>query len=143
VYILGKKVKKWLFYSSGAVKEHKMMTSKPRRPTGKVTKRRKNMPTVDYDEFLHEQLKDLEYAAGYLTACLEEGEDVFFYGIRQVAKATGGMKSLSEATQLNRESLYDMLSKTGNPLFSNVTTVLDKLGLEVTFAPKLQGTRAA
>jgi len=53
------------------------------------------------------------------------------------------MKSLSEATQLNRESLYDMLSKTGNPLFSSVTTVLDKLGLEVTFAPKLQGTRAA
>lgn len=101
------------------------------------------MPTVEYDEFLHEQLKDLEYAAGYLTACLEEGEDVFFLGIRQVAKATGGMKSLSEATELNRESLYDMLSNTGNPLFSSITTVLDKLGLEVKVAPKQHALKAA
>ena len=101
------------------------------------------MPTVDYDEFLNEELKDLDYAAGYLTACLEEGEDVFFLGIRNVAKAQGGMKSLSDATKLNRESLYDMLSTTGNPLFSNITTVLHKLGLELSLKPKIQGDEAA
>ncbi len=101
------------------------------------------MPTVDYEKFLLEELKDLEYAAGYLTACLEEGENVFLLGIRNVAKAQGGMKALSEAANLNRESLYDMLSKSGNPLFSSITTVLDKLGFELALKPKLQGTNAA
>ena len=53
------------------------------------------------------------------------------------------MKVLSDATQLNRESLYDMLSTKGNPLFSSITSVLDKLGIELTFKRKLQGTEAA
>ncbi len=94
------------------------------------------MPTVNYEDLLLDELKDPEYAAGYLTACLEEGEEVFLLGIRNVAKALGGMKALSDATNLNRESLYDMLSKSGNPLFSSVTTVLDKLGFELTLKPK-------
>ena len=101
------------------------------------------MPTVNYEDLILDELKDLDFAAGYLTACLEEGENVFLLGIRNVAKAQGGMKALSDATNLNRESLYDMLSKSGNPLFSSVTTVLDKLGFELTLKPKLQGTDAA
>jgi hypothetical protein len=28
------------------------------------------MPTVDYDEYLIAELKDLQYAVRYLTACL-------------------------------------------------------------------------
>ena len=35
------------------------------------------MPTVDYKELLLKDLKDRKYAAGYLTAAFEEGEDVF------------------------------------------------------------------
>lgn len=101
------------------------------------------MPTIDYDEYLSEQLKDLDYAAGYLTACLEEGEDVFLQGIRNVAKAQGGMKALSNATQLNRENLYDMLSKEGNPRLSSLSTILSNLGIEITFKRKLQGSEAA
>ena len=101
------------------------------------------MRTVDYDEYLLAELKDLEYAAGYLTACLEEGAEVFLEGIRNVAKAQGGMKALSEATQLNRENLYDMLSKDGNPRLSSLTTILSELGIEVSFKPKIQGTKAA
>lgn len=101
------------------------------------------MPTVDYDEYLLKELKDLQYAAGYLTACLEEGEDVFLIGIRNIAKAQGGMKALSSATQLNRESLYDMLSEDGNPRLTSLTAVLDKLGFKVEFAPKDHGKKAA
>ena len=101
------------------------------------------MKTVDYDEYLIAELKDLEYAAGYLTACLEEGADVFLEGIRNVALAQGGMKALSDATQLNRENLYDMLSKEGNPRLSSLTTILSQLGMELSFKPKMQGTEAA
>jgi len=101
------------------------------------------MPTEDYEPHLLEDLKDLDYAVGYLSTALEEGEDVFLLAVRNVAKAQGGMKALSEASQLNRESLYDMLSTKGNPLFSSITTVLNNLGVEITFKRKLQGTEAA
>lgn len=101
------------------------------------------MPSEDYEPYLLADLKNLDYAAGYLTAALDEGEDVFLLAVRNVAKAQGGMKALSDATQLNRESLYGMLSEKGNPLFTSVTSVLDKLGIELAFKAKLQGIKAA
>lgn len=101
------------------------------------------MPTEDYEPYLLEDLKDLDYAVGYLTSALEEGEDVFLLAVRNVAKAQGGMKALSEAAALNRESLYGMLSTKGNPLFSSITSVLDNLGIEITFKRKLHGTKVA
>ena len=101
------------------------------------------MPTEDYEPYLLEDLKDLDYAVGYLTAALDEGEDVFLLAVRNVAKARGGMKALSEAAGLNRESLYDMLSEKGNPLFSSVTSVLNGLGITVSFKRKIEGTKAA
>jgi len=101
------------------------------------------MPAIDYKNHLLEGLKDLEYAAGYLTAALEEGEDVFLLAVRDVAQAQGGLNSLAQATKLNRENLYDMLSAEGNPRLSSLTSVLNKLGFEVAFRPKNEGTKAA
>jgi probable addiction module antidote protein len=101
------------------------------------------MPTVDYKEHLLKELADSEYAAGYLTAALEEGEDVFLLALRDVAQAQGGMAGLARATQLNRENLYDMLSAAGNPRLSSVTAILDKLGLRVSFQPKEKETERA
>ena len=101
------------------------------------------MPTIDYKEHLFEELKDLEYAAGYLTAALEEGEEVFLLAVRDVVEAHDGMAALSQATKLNRENLYDKLSKDGNPRFSSLSAILDQLGLEIRFAPKSEKTTAA
>lgn len=101
------------------------------------------MPGIDYDEYLLGELRDIDYAAGYLTACLDEGEDVFLVAVRNVAKAQGGMAALSGATKLNRESLYDMLSQDGNPRLNSFMRVLDKLGLKVEFKPKPRGRKAA
>jgi DNA-binding phage protein len=81
-----------------------MGTSKRQKHFGKMTRGAKRMKSVDYVEYLIAQLKDLEYASGYLTACLEEGADVFLEGIRKVALAQGGMKALSDATKINRET---------------------------------------
>lgn len=68
---------------------------------------------------------------------------MFLVAIRNVAKAQGGMKALSDATLLNRESLNHMLSVRGNPRFASIAAVLDKLGMKLTFKPKLQGCKAA
>ena len=97
----------------------------------------------DWDDYLGETLADPEKAADYLTACLEEGADVFLLAIRDVAKAQGGMSKLSDDTDLAREALYRMFSDTGNPTFSSISTVMESLGIKINFAPKLEGSEAA
>jgi probable addiction module antidote protein len=101
------------------------------------------MPTTDYKEWLLEQLKDLDYATGYITEAIEEGEDAFLLAVRDVVEAQGGIGNLSKATSLNREGLYDMLSEKGNPRLSSISTILDALGLQLAVTKKIQGTEAA
>ena len=113
------------------------------RSTGPSSKRGHRLPTIDYKEVLLEKLRDLEYAAGYLTACYEEGRDVFLLGIRDVAEANGGLRQLSRETELNRENLYDMLSAEGNPRLSSLSALLNQLGLEVAIRPRRQGGKVA
>lgn len=92
--------------------------------------------TVDYMDHLLKDLQDPECAAGYLTAALEEDEKVFLIALRDVVQAQGGMAALSKATKLNRENLYDMLSWSGNPRLSSITTLLNQLGFTMQFAPR-------
>jgi probable addiction module antidote protein len=99
--------------------------------------------TSDYKELLFEDLRNLEYAAGYLTVAMEEGEDVFLLAVRDVAEAHGGMTALSKSSRLNRENLYSMLSKKGNPRLSSITSILKQLGFEVKFSPKSKASTAA
>lgn len=102
------------------------------------------MPTIDYqDDFLHRELQDPVRAAAYLTAALEDGDEVFLLAVRDVVEAHGGIGPLAKLTQLNRENLYAMLSATGNPRLSSLTTILDTLGFAISVRPKLQGTTAA
>ena len=88
-------------------------------------------------------LQNLDRAADYLTAAIEEGEDVFLLAVRDVAAAQGGLGTLAKATKLNRENLYDMLSKDGNPRLSSITSILDRLGFEVKFTAKPRRSKAA
>ena len=69
--------------------------------------------------FLKQFLKDLDFAAGYITEAIEEGEAAFLLAVRDVVEAQGGIGELAKSTSLNCEGLYDMLSEKGNPrLFS-------------------------
>jgi len=72
--------------------------------------------TEPYRESLLDSLKNPDDAAQYLNACLEdEDEHVFLLALRDVADAHGGVRALSRNARLNRESLYRMLSRSGNP----------------------------
>ena len=44
------------------------------------------MKAVSYKKILRDKLDDSEQAAEYLTACYEEGPDVFLVGLRDVLK---------------------------------------------------------
>ncbi len=93
------------------------------------------MPTSDYEEFLLEDLSDPKEAAGYLSACLEEGPEVFLLGLRDVAKSQGGMAKLARETHLAREPLYRMLSEDANPTISSITAIVSSLGIQLQCVP--------
>ncbi len=88
--------------------------------------------TEPYRESLLESLKNSDEAAHYLNACLaDEDEHVFLLALRDVAEANGGIRALSRNAQLNRESLYRMLSKSGNPSLESLGAVLKACGLRL------------
>lgn len=85
-----------------------------------------------YHEYLIQSLKDPAEAAEYLNAALEEGNPkLFLMALRHVAEAKGGLRNLSKKTKLNRENLYRMLSKFGNPELYSLETLLKVLGLQL------------
>ena len=86
-----------------------------------------------FEEILNTRLQDPEQAAKYLTACFEEGPDVFLLGLRDVVEAQGGIGRAAKSSKLNRESLYRLLSRRGNPRLSSLNAVLSSLGLKVRF----------
>jgi probable addiction module antidote protein len=91
--------------------------------------------TKPYETDLLERLKDPEYAAGYLNAVLEDNDDSgmeerFLIALRDVAKAYG-LTRIAEDTHLNRQSLYKVLSESGNPELSTLTALLKSVGLRL------------
>jgi len=91
------------------------------------------MATREYDDMLFEDLQDLDEAAAFLTACFEDSEAVFLQGLRKVAEAHGGVAALAEKANLNRESLYRMLSEKSNPQLSSLAAILAGMGLRLQF----------
>ena len=111
----------------------------------KLTKQKDK--TESYRADLLKSLTQPEDAAHYLNACLEDEDTrVFLLALREVADAHGGVRALSRDTQLNRESLYRMLSKSGNPSLGSLAAVLNACGLRLAVqsaAPKRGGRRIA
>ena len=93
--------------------------------------------TRNFEEVLAEDLQDPAEAVEYLNACLEDGDPrVFLLALRDVARARGGVAKLAEATELNREHLYRMLSENGNPELSSLEALLDALGFRLSVSLK-------
>jgi probable addiction module antidote protein len=90
-------------------------------------------PSRPYSETLKEIFADPSAAASYLNAAMKEGDKkLFLIALRNVAQARmGGMSKLAEATGLNRESLYRMLSGKGNPELKSLDKLLHALGLKI------------
>lgn len=92
---------------------------------------------TSYQEDLIESLKDPSEAAAYLTAAIEDvDKEVFLLAMRNVALAHGGMSTIAKKAHINRESLYRMLSKKGNPELKSVFNLLHVVGLKISIEPK-------
>ncbi|MFH1253889.1 MAG: addiction module antidote protein [bacterium] len=92
---------------------------------------------MDYQERLLEDLQDPVEAQAYLNAALlDEDPRIFLLALKNVIEAQDkGMSALAKKTKLNRENLYRMLSKKGNPKISSIIPVLNSLGLQLAVQP--------
>ncbi len=96
-----------------------------------------------YQKDLIESLKDPREAAAYLNAAMEEGERaVFLLALRNIAEAHGGIAAIAEKADLNRENLYRILSRRGNPEIKSVLKILHCIGLNLTVSPKKRSLRS-
>jgi probable addiction module antidote protein len=88
---------------------------------------------VDYHEDLIQELQNPREAQEYLNAALkDEDERVFLLALKDVLEAQGGdFATLAKKTKLNRENLYRILSKKGNPKLTSLKAVINALGLEL------------
>lgn len=78
-------------------------------------------------------LRDPEVAAEYLNEALEDGDaTVILMALRNLAEAQeDGISGLAERSHLGRESMYKMLSASGNPKLSSFTKLIHGLGLKL------------
>ena len=92
-----------------------------------------------YQEDLIESLKNPKEAAAYLNAAIEEGDrELFLLALRNIAEAQGGISAIAEKAHLNREHLYRVFSKRGNPEIKSLLTLLRVMGLELSVKAQKQ-----
>ena len=57
--------------------------------------------------------------------------------LRDVAEASTTMSDLAKRAGISRESIYRMLSESGNPTYGSFTAILRSLGLRIAFEPDI------
>ena len=94
--------------------------------------------STQYKDYLYKALTDPIKAAEYLNAALEEDDlPTFILALKDVVEAVGGgIGNVAQRSHLNRENLYKMLSKQGNPRLSSLKQLMHCLGLEMQVTPQ-------
>lgn len=99
---------------------------------------------MSHQKFLIQSLQDPAEAAAYLNAALEGGDHhAFCLALKNVLDAQGGMSHFARKTRMNRVSLYQMLSKKGNPGFAHILQLLQSAGVRFSIIPGQVHRKAA
>ena len=96
--------------------------------------------TTSYHDQLIESLKKPKEANLYLRIAMEEYHDdgdveALLVALRNITEARGGMSKLAKKTHLNRQNLYQVLSKKGNPTLDTFDLILKGLGYRLAIQP--------
>src|SRR5437867_1089490 len=104
---------------------------------------RKSLPYNSHDLATIESLrKDPEFAAAYLNAVLEDGDqEELMIALRYMAQAFGGVARVAENAQLNATTLYRTLSPKGNPELKSMRALLEAMGMRLAVQPSRKSAR--
>jgi probable addiction module antidote protein len=85
---------------------------------------------------------DPEFAAEYLDAILEDGDEPeLLQALQRVAKAFGGVGEVAQKADLHAKTLYRTLSSQGNPEMKTLVAVLKTMGLRLSVRPLTERER--
>ena len=90
--------------------------------------------TISYKEWLSAKLSDPKRAARYLNAAYKESTPAFLKALRKVSESIE-KKQLAESAGISRESLYRMLSETGNPTIASLRGITEAMGFRLEIVP--------
>lgn len=96
--------------------------------------------TASYHDELIESLKNPKEANLYLRIAMDEFQEdgnteALLIALRNITEAKGGMSKLARKTHLNRQNLYQVLSKNGNPTLDTFGLILRGLGYKLSIQP--------
>jgi probable addiction module antidote protein len=91
--------------------------------------------TTEWD--LAEHINTREDVFGVLEAALEENDTALLLAVLGDIARSKGMAQIAKDLNLARESLYRSLSPEGNPSFSTVVKVLDRLDFQFSLKHKV------
>jgi probable addiction module antidote protein len=101
-------------------------------------------PSLPYEEWLLQQLKDPSEAAAYLEAAIEQGDQkALMVALRHVAMAQGGVAAVARRAKVTREAAYRILSSSGNPELRSLNAILGAAGLRLSVKPISETPKAA
>jgi probable addiction module antidote protein len=98
---------------------------------------------ADYRNFkdvFTSDLKDPVEARAHLLLAIEEYEEdgdiqAFMHMLRYIAEAQGGLASLAERTNLNRQNLYKIFTGKTTPRFDTTLSIIKGLGFKIAIEP--------
>ena len=127
-----------------------MKTSRQRKTTSRISSGAPPRPTsgsepsLSYEAWLVERLKDPSEAAAYVEASIDQGEQgALMLALRHVAMAQGGIAAVARRAKLTREAAYRMLSASGNPELRSLSAILAAAGLKLSVKPIAGGAGVA
>lgn len=102
-----------------------------------MSRKSKSVSSRSHEEATIESFrKDPSFAAEYLTAVLEDGDqEELMLALRRMSKAFGGMSKLAEKAELNVNTLYRTLSAKGNPELKSLRALLGAMGMQLSVRP--------
>lgn len=90
--------------------------------------------TREYRDSLLTDLQDPAEAAQYLNAALDDSDEMFLVAMRDVAAARQ-MSEIAAEAGIARETVYRILSRSGNPTFNSLRGILGALGVRINLIP--------
>ena len=105
----------------------------------KIDMKKVNQVTGDYDDWLNEHLQDKKSACAHIqvaldTYQLDQDKESLLLALKDVAQAQGGIGWLANATDLNREHLYYLLSGKGNPRLDTLSQIFRAFGMHLSIS---------
>ncbi|MDF5721653.1 MAG: hypothetical protein PUP91_14480 [Rhizonema sp. PD37] len=98
------------------------------------------MRLKDLNKTWSNELKDLEFAAGYLHATLKDNDlDTFLVALRDIVQANGTIAKTAQQAELGSESRFKTLFLEGNLEFSTLQAVFKSIGLQFSVTADLGG----